>query len=487
MALFISYSRQDAADLSELAAALHRSRQDVWIDQELGGGDAWWNTICERIRACDVLVVALSNHWLRSKPCQAELRYAQALNKPILPVRIGPVDNMRVNSLAELQIVDYETPTAQSGVELITAVHVLTAQPRSLPDPLPEQPAVPYGYLMRLGDAMADKEISPQQQLQMLVELKAGLDEDGDDPSARSDIAQLMRMLRMRHDVTFRTRTEIDNVLASLEPASAPPEPEPPAVPKAAAVPATPTPQRGGAAAMTSKRWIIVGAAVAVVAVAIGAVLLTTSRGSAGSASQESSSAAAGAPAASDLSALLLTPQEMGSIIGDPTLLADQGQEQRPRISIGTLSTPGCEGAFGALEGSAYEGATGLGAVRGEPVHSAGPDPRHRVYQAVARFTSAADASSFVQEQATRWQGCGGTDVTFTSPQSTQSWSFSPLGGAPPKIWMSRRVADGGATGCHHTLEAVSDVVVDVDTCSADDPVGIAGRIANAIIDKVSR
>src|SRR5262249_5556760 len=154
---------------------------------------------------------------LQSKPSQAELRYAQALNKAILPVKIGAVDSMRVNPVATLQIIDYQNPTVDAGIQLVTAVHALRSKPVPLPDPLPEEPPVPFGYITRLGNTLAEKELSPQQQIQLLVELRSGLEEDGDDPSARSDIAQLLRMLRLRHDVTYRTRTEIDNVLASVE------------------------------------------------------------------------------------------------------------------------------------------------------------------------------------------------------------------------------------------------------------------------------
>jgi hypothetical protein len=217
MALFISYSSQDRSTVDGLTAALRRAQQQVWFDQELGGGDSWWAKILEQIRACDVFVVALSSNWLQSKPSQSELRYAQALNRPILPVRIGDVDSMRVNPLAALQIIDYRNPTVDVGIQLVTAVHSLTAKPQPLPDPLPDEPPVPFGYIMRLGNTLAEKELSPQQQLQLLVELRSGLDEDGDDPSARGDIAQLLRMLRLRHDVTYRTRTEIDNVLAEIE------------------------------------------------------------------------------------------------------------------------------------------------------------------------------------------------------------------------------------------------------------------------------
>lgn len=247
MALFISYSSQDRPMVDTLTTALRHGQQQVWFDQELGGGDSWWNKILEQIRSCEVFIAAVSNHWLQSKPSQSELRYAKALNRPILPVRIGPVDSMRVNPLAALQIIDYQNPTVDVGIQLVTAVHELRSRPVPLPDPLPEEPPVPFGYIMRLGNTLAEKEISPQQQVQVLIELRSGLDEDGDDPSARSDIAQLLRMLRLRHDVTYRTRTEIDNVLASIESAESGSSADASAAPRVAEQPATTPTQHGTA------------------------------------------------------------------------------------------------------------------------------------------------------------------------------------------------------------------------------------------------
>ena len=46
MAVFISYSSQDRPSLKALQAALRRAEQKVWFDEELGGGDAWWNKSC---------------------------------------------------------------------------------------------------------------------------------------------------------------------------------------------------------------------------------------------------------------------------------------------------------------------------------------------------------------------------------------------------------------------------------------------------------
>jgi hypothetical protein len=223
MGLFVSYSSQDRSAIDPLTTALRRARQQVWFDDELGGGEAWWKEILDPIRSCEVFIVALSNHLLESKPCQAELRYAQALQRPILPVRIGPVDTMRANPLASLQVIDYQNPSVDTGIQLVTEVHALAGQPRPLPSPLPDEPAVPFAYLMRLSSTLAEQDLDPRQQTHLLTELKSGLEEDGDDPTARNDISRLLRMLRDRSDVTYRTRTEIDNLLASVDAKSAAP------------------------------------------------------------------------------------------------------------------------------------------------------------------------------------------------------------------------------------------------------------------------
>src|ERR1700743_2237923 len=140
MALFISYSSQDRATGDALTTALRRGQNQLRVDQELGGGVSGSPKDLEQTRDCDVFVVALSSNWLQSKPSQAELRYAQALNRPILPVRIGEIGSMRVNPLAALQIIDYREATVDASIQLVTAIHALTAKPQPLPDPLPDEP-----------------------------------------------------------------------------------------------------------------------------------------------------------------------------------------------------------------------------------------------------------------------------------------------------------------------------------------------------------
>ncbi|MGV7852630.1 hypothetical protein PJM29_31150, partial [Mycobacterium kansasii] len=87
----------------------------------------------------------------------------QALQRPIRPVQVGPVDSVRVNPVSTLQIINYQNPTVDAGIQLVTAIHALRDKVPPLPSPLPEEPPVPFGYLMRLGDTLAEKELSPQQ------------------------------------------------------------------------------------------------------------------------------------------------------------------------------------------------------------------------------------------------------------------------------------------------------------------------------------
>lgn len=500
MAIFISYSSQDRSSLEALTTALKRAQQQVWFDQELGGGDAWWNAILEQIRSCDVFIVALSNNWLLSKPSLAELRYAQALNRPILPVRVGPVDSMRVNPVATLQIIDYTNPTVDAGIQLVTAIHGLAAKAQPLPSPLPEEPPVPFGYITRLGNTLAEKELSPQQQLQLLVELRSGLDEDGDDPSARGDIAQLLRMLRLRHDVTYRTRSEIDNVLAEIEakdkPAAKPAAPAakaaPPTQPSAAPRPpaSQPTPA-APAGSQSNKRLLIIGGAALAVVVAIVLIVVFATQGGGGGAKKPAakpgtatSSAGAGGGTTARLEPVLLGVQEISSILDDPNMVASgHGDQLRP--AQGTSSIPDCTGFFEPLEESVYKphGAT---ESRFDIFKTKDSETGSRVVEAAAAFPTADKARQFVEASAAKWRACANQTVKFTSSGKAAEWNVGELTGAAPKITMVRTLADGSGRTCQHVLSAVEDVVIDVAACGPQSSDG-AARIADQMGTKAKR
>jgi serine/threonine kinase PknH len=528
MGLFISYSSQDRSAIEPLTAALRRARQQVWFDEDLGGGEAWWSEILEQIRSCEVFIVALSNHSLGSKPCQAELRYAQALQRPILPVRIGSVDSMRANPVAALQVIDYQNPSADTGIQLVTAVHALASQQRPLPSPLPDEPPVPFAYLMRLSSTLAEQDLDPRQQTHLLTELKSGLEEDGDDPTARNDIARLLRMLRDRSDVTYRTRTETDNLLASVDAksptaAASSTQPDQPAGQAAQAASArraaggsttptstdTATEHLAGAtpSALTStgrslpashdggasrRRLLIAGGAglAVVVAIVVVAVLVTQRPSPTPSPKPTIPAAApspkptipAAAPAASaNLDSILLSAADINTVMGASNMQPTSQTEQMINPA-GTLSNPDCLGALQAIQDSAYQG-SGYTAVRGQTLNA--DDPPHFVHEAAVSFPSAEQALAFVRTSADKWQACVGQPLTVTMPNNKIfHWNFANPTGAPPKITQVHTQAHGART-CQHALSAVSNIVIDVVACGAqiNDE---GGQIADQMAAKVT-
>ena len=515
MGLFISYSSQDRSAIEPLTAALRRARQQVWFDDDLGGGEAWWNEILEQIRSCELFIVALSNHSLESKPCQAELRYAKALQRPILPVRIGPVDSMRANPLASLQVIDFQNPTVDTGIQLVSAVHALATQQPPLPSPLPDEPPVPFAYLMRLSSTLTEQDLDPRQQTHLLTELKSGLEEDGDDPTARNDIARLLRTLRDRSDVTYRTRSEIDNLLASVDakPPTAAASSTEPDQPAGAAGGST-TPTRTGTAtehlagakpsALTStgrslptsddggasrKRLLIAaGAGLAVVVAVVVVAVLVTQRPSPTPSPKPSTPAAAPAPntpgatptPSANLGSILLSPADVNTVMGASNMQPTNQAEQM-NVPPGTLSNPDCLGALLPIQGSVYQGSS-YSEVRGQALNA--EDPPHFVYEAAVSFPSAEQALAFVRTSADKWQACVGQLLTVTTPNKIFHWNFANPTGAPPKITQVHTQLHGGRT-CQHALSAVSNVVIDVVACAAQ-ITDEGSRIADQMAAKVT-
>ena len=58
--IFISYDRESKPLVETLADDIKALGHAVWLDQELSGGQAWWDQILEQVRQCDVFVFALA-------------------------------------------------------------------------------------------------------------------------------------------------------------------------------------------------------------------------------------------------------------------------------------------------------------------------------------------------------------------------------------------------------------------------------------------
>jgi hypothetical protein len=65
--VFVSYSSRDRDAVRSLTQDLQDADEQVWMDQRLAGGEAWWRAILEQIRGCDVFIFALSQNSIQSK------------------------------------------------------------------------------------------------------------------------------------------------------------------------------------------------------------------------------------------------------------------------------------------------------------------------------------------------------------------------------------------------------------------------------------
>jgi hypothetical protein len=535
MALFISYSSQDKGAIEPLRSALHRAHHQVWMDEELGGGEAWWRTILEQIRSCEVFIVALSNNSLASKPCQAELRYARALQRPILPVQIGPVTNVRLNPLAETQMVDFRNPTADAGIQLISAVQAQQAQLQPLPAELPDEPPVPFAYLMRLAHNIAEPQLNARQQADLVSELKHGLEEDGDDPAARADIRQLLCMLRDRPDVAWRVRTDIESLLSSVDAKSstvnaggvtaspdqdfqsrssrlaqpppsdqpwpaADPTPQPDPMMYAQTPPPGTGPQRimgpppvnpyagpysndgAGKPRGSRKKWLIAGG---VGGTTVLVIVLAVLAGGRDLISQSGSPKTTPTVAPERMDSVLLTAPQINTIMGASNMQSGK-LGQAPADPSAKLSKPECNGALYPGETPTYNG-SGYTKLNWLTLSEPGDTNNHFVDQDVAAFPSTDLASNFVKTSANQWKSCAGQVVTATYDNgNTYRWTFGDVVGDAPKISQLDTEEDGGGWACQRVLSAVSNVVIDVKACGFQ-ITDQASRIADEIAANATR
>jgi hypothetical protein len=251
MTIFISYARKDRTTAETLRHDLERARSSVWLDDELTGGQAWWETILGQIRSCDLFVFALSPDSLRSKACQAELRYALELKRPLLPVMVRTVSvQLAPAAIADTQIIDYTERTADSAVALITAAANSPSAP-ALPEPLPVPPPPPMSYMNPYREQIQSSDLSFRDQAQIVLALRGHLQDEDERDTAR----ELLVELRRRQDIAESVARDVDELLASV-PAAEPVSPagttstwtSPTTEAKAAPEPAT-TPVEAAAAA----------------------------------------------------------------------------------------------------------------------------------------------------------------------------------------------------------------------------------------------
>ena len=144
-----------------------------------------------------------------SRACKAELDYAIALGRQLLPVLVQEVAIQLAHpAIARTQMVDYRKRSMESLLALMAVVANRPPAP-PLPDPLPAAPTTPMSYMNEFRELVDAPDLTYQKQSHLLLDLKGYLDRDEE-----RDIAlQLVRGLRQRRDISYSIASEIDQLL----------------------------------------------------------------------------------------------------------------------------------------------------------------------------------------------------------------------------------------------------------------------------------
>lgn len=88
---FVSYKRQDIGRVAPLIRLLQERRVPVWYDRGIPGGAEWDEVIEEQLSRARFVLVCTSQAAIESKYVRREVKFADALNVPILPVLLEDV------------------------------------------------------------------------------------------------------------------------------------------------------------------------------------------------------------------------------------------------------------------------------------------------------------------------------------------------------------------------------------------------------------
>ena len=110
--IFVSYKRDDFDRIRPVLDRIRASGYRVWYDKGIPGGAEWDALIEQKAKACSMLLFFLSAGSVESRYCRREVKYADQLAKPILSVKLEPVELAHGLEmlLTQYQMVDATSP-----------------------------------------------------------------------------------------------------------------------------------------------------------------------------------------------------------------------------------------------------------------------------------------------------------------------------------------------------------------------------------------
>lgn len=152
MKIFVSYAHDDSAIVLDLIRVL--DIHEVWFDQRLTIGTAWWSEIERQISAAHCVVFFLSPNSVASEYCQKELDVALRLQKSIAPVMIVPMGTMDIpERLSPYQIITVAGENkSDAAVDLLNGLFEIERQVFNPLKPPKNAPVNPFAAKLLVSD-----------------------------------------------------------------------------------------------------------------------------------------------------------------------------------------------------------------------------------------------------------------------------------------------------------------------------------------------
>jgi hypothetical protein len=179
------------------------------------------------------------------------------------------------------------------------------------------------------------------------------------------------------------------------------------------------------------------------------------------------------------LPGLLLSPDQVNTAMGATEMAVTKTHFTMSDDSA-TMAPKECLAVDGSAQAQVYA-RSGYTAEREQTVQE-GDNFTHYVEQAVVLFPSAKQAGAFFNVSAQQWPACR----QYTHTQTNSEWAVGPVSNTNGTLSTSATQLNANAPGwgCGRALAIKNNVVIDVNTCSAN-PTDSALNIANQIAAKV--
>jgi PknH-like extracellular domain len=179
------------------------------------------------------------------------------------------------------------------------------------------------------------------------------------------------------------------------------------------------------------------------------------------------------------LDGLLLSADQINTAMGATGMTVTKTHTSMSDDSA-TMAPKECLAIDGAAQAQVYAG-SGYSAERDQTLQE-GDNFTHYVEQALVLFPTAQQASAFFTASAQAWPACH----QYTHTQTGSHWAMGPISNTNGVLSTTATQLDAKPPGwgCGRALAARNNVVVDVNTCSAN-PADSAVNIANQIAAKV--